>query len=45
MEIKSLNEVYKLSDEDLYKYESDLFVHYKLVSDEIRRREKEKEGK
>jgi hypothetical protein len=36
--MKTLNEVYKLSDEDLRKYHANLFAHYQLVKEEVIRR-------
>jgi hypothetical protein len=38
MDIKTLNEVYKLGDKELIDYEHGLFVHHALVRDERRRR-------
>ena len=45
MEIKTLNEIYKMSDDELFEYEDKLYVHHYMVSDELKRRmEKEGEG-
>lgn len=44
MQIKSLNEVYKLSDTELFNYAHTLNAHNTLVLEEVRRRN-EKSGK
>ena len=33
--MKSLNEVYKLDDEDLRKYYANVFAHYKMVKEDL----------
>ena len=36
--MKTLNEIYKMSDDEFWDYESALFIHHHLVKDEAKRR-------